>query len=95
MDSPVIDRSPDNHAFTLSVSGEQVGYLSYTDSEGRRSLEHTVVEKAHEGNGYGTRLIERAVADTIAEGLRIVPECPMVAHWFTKHPELAEHLDAA
>jgi predicted GNAT family acetyltransferase len=94
MDTPVIDNSPATSTFTISVDGEQVGYLKYKDAEGRRALTHTVVEKEHEGNGYGTRLIERAVADTRAEGLRIVPVCPMVAHWLTKHPELDEFVDA-
>lgn len=94
MDSPVIEHSRDNDRFILSVGGERVGHLTYRDSDGSRTFVHTQVEEAHEGHGYGTRLIERAVAESRAEGLRLVAECPMVAHWLGEHPEFDEFVDA-
>jgi predicted GNAT family acetyltransferase len=93
MDAPVIENSPATSSFTISVDGERVGYAEYVDTEGSRTFTHTVVEKEHEGKGYATRLIKRAISDTRADGLRIVAECSMVAHWLSKHPELDEFVD--
>ena len=47
------------------------------------------------GRGYATSLSECAVADARADDQRIVGECPMVANWLTKHPELADYVDTA
>jgi predicted GNAT family acetyltransferase len=93
MSSPEIVQVPERDRFTLSVDGEVIGKALYTDADGTRTFVHTEVDPAHEGNGYASRLIERAVAETRAANLRIVGQCPMVAHWLSKHPEYDEFVD--
>lgn len=94
MDSPSIDHVPDRSRYTLTLDDEEIGYAVYRDTDEARIFTHTVVEPEFGGRGYATALIEHAVADARAAGKRIVGECPMVAHWLTKHPELAEFVDA-
>lgn len=48
---------------------------------------HTVVPKALEGQGIGTRLVAGALADVRAQGLRIVSRCPFVSAYLQRHPE--------
>mgnify|MGYP006273861971 FL=1 len=39
------------------------------------------------GTGAGAALVERAVADARAEGVKITPLCPFAAAQFRRHPE--------
>jgi predicted GNAT family acetyltransferase len=94
METPDIEHTPDAHQYTLSLGGAQIGYAKYRDDGDRRIFTHTVVEPEFGGRGYATRLIDTAVGEARAADKRIVGECPMVAHWLTKHPELAPYVDA-
>jgi len=95
MDTPEIEHEPDAHKYSLILDGAEIGYAKYRDDGDRRIFTHTVVEPEFGGRGYATRLIDHAVGDARAVDKRIVGECPMVAHWLTKHPELSEFVDAA
>lgn len=95
METPAIEHSPDAHKYSLVLDGAEIGYAKYRDDGDRRIFTHTVVEPEFGGRGYATKLIETAVADTRAADKRLVGECPMVAHWLTKHPELTEFVDAS
>jgi predicted GNAT family acetyltransferase len=47
---------------------------------------HTEVPPALEGRGVGSRLIEGALADVRAKGLRVIAECSFVADYLERHP---------
>ena len=95
MDTPNIAHTPDRQSYTLTLDGAEIGYARYEDTPTQRIFTHTVVQPEFGGRGYATSLIDFAVADARAEGKRIVGQCPMVAKWLTKHPELADYVDAA
>lgn len=52
--------------------------------------DHTGVPDALRGTGAGRALVERLVADAMAEGFRIMPLCPFVNSQRKQHPEWAE-----
>lgn len=79
--------------FTVAVDGQTVGLTQYTDNTGSRVFPHTEVDEAFGGRGLATVLIGEALAQTKAEGLRIVPMCPTVAAYIEKHPEYADLVD--
>ena len=54
---------------------------------------HTEVDDTFEGRGLATIVIGEALAQTKAEGLRIVPMCPTVAAFVEKHSEYADIVD--
>jgi predicted GNAT family acetyltransferase len=93
MTDPVISQVAERNRFTLSIGDEEIGKALYTDADGRRTFVHTEVDPEHEGHGYASLLISTAVAETRDQNLRIVGQCPMVAHWLGKHPEYDEFVD--
>lgn len=50
-------------------------------------IDHTEVPDAYRGQGVGLALVERAVADARAAGLKITPLCPYAAAQFRRHPD--------
>jgi predicted GNAT family acetyltransferase len=79
--------------FTISVDGQQVGVADFVDRDGRRVFPHTEVGSAFQGRGLASILVGEALNATREAGLRIVPECSMVADYISKHPEFAELAD--
>ncbi len=55
-------------------------------------IDHTEVPDAYRGQGVGLRLVEAAVEDARAKGLKIMPLCPFAASQFRRHPEFADVL---
>jgi predicted GNAT family acetyltransferase len=83
----------DSDKFTIAVDGKTVGRTEYADDRGSRVFPHTEVDDAFEGRGLASIVIGEALAQTRAEGLRIVPQCPTVAAYIEKHPEYADIVD--
>lgn len=79
--------------FTVSVDGKTVGLTAYADHDNQRVFPHTEVEDEFGGRGLATIVIGGALAETRAEGLRIVPVCPAVVAYVEKHPEYADLVD--
>jgi predicted GNAT family acetyltransferase len=79
--------------FTVSVDGKAVGLTAYADEGHSRVFPHTEVDDAYEGRGLATIVIGEALAQTRAEGLRVVPMCPTVAAYVERHPEYADIVD--
>jgi predicted GNAT family acetyltransferase len=50
-------------------------------------LVHTRVDPALRGHGVAEALAEAAIGYAREHGLHIIPTCPYVQHWLTKHPE--------
>lgn len=80
--------------FTIAVDGQPVGLADYVDRDGRRIFPHTEVNPAFRGRGLATILVAEALRATTEAGLRIVPECSMVADYIDKHPEFADVTDS-
>ena len=89
-----MDQVHDNareHRYEFTVDG-QTAIAAYTDESGARVFTHTLVPPELEGHGVGTRLIEAALADVRALGLKVVPQCPFVAAYMERHPETRDLL---
>jgi predicted GNAT family acetyltransferase len=79
--------------YTIAVEGNQVGKAEFLDRGDRRVFTHTEVDKNYEGRGLATILIAEALQETRDAGLRIVPRCPMVAAYVSKHDEYQDIVD--
>ena len=74
-------------SYTIAVEGKKVGKAEFLDRGDKRVFTHTEVDKDYEGRGLATILIAQALQETRDAGLRIVPQCPMVAAYVAKHDE--------
>jgi predicted GNAT family acetyltransferase len=79
--------------FTIGVEGQTVGFAEFNDRGGQRVFTHTEVDKDFEGRGLATILVGEALEQTRGAGLRIVPECKLVANYVEKHDEYADIVD--
>lgn len=77
--------------YELEVEG-QLALAAYRLSDGRITFTHTEVPEALEGRGIGSKLVEAALDDARAQGLKVVPACPFVKHYMDKHPEVQDLL---
>ncbi|MER7843964.1 GNAT family N-acetyltransferase [Kitasatospora sp. NPDC096077] len=89
----VVERSDDRHRYEIRVDGELAGFTEYLDHDGQRVFYHTLVEEAFAGRGLAGLLVQEALTDVRAAGLRIVPVCPYVAKFLIKHQEFADLTD--
>ena len=87
---PAIETRHDEAAqrYEVLVDGQVVGFADHRDAgEGVWSFPHTVTEPAFEGRGLANRVVTAAMADVRERGLKVVPSCSYVAHWFEQHPD--------
>jgi predicted GNAT family acetyltransferase len=82
------------------VTGSKGRYVAKAEEEGQDAelsysilngqtiiIDHTSVPDAWRGKGAGKALVERAVADARARGVKIVPLCPFAKAQIERRPE--------
>lgn len=93
-----IRHNVDRERFEVLVDGGVIGkaaYKTYDDGGSpQRIFYHTVINEEYGGQGFAGRLAEVALNETVSEGLRIVPVCPFIKKFLTKHTEYAESTTA-
>jgi hypothetical protein len=75
--------------FEATVDGH-LAELVYRRADDRLVLVHTGVPDAIAGHGLAGRLAQAALDYAAEQGLSVVPQCPYVRSWLTRHPEVAE-----
>jgi predicted GNAT family acetyltransferase len=80
--------NPDEERFeALGESGDLLAISTYQRYEDRIVFVHTEVSDDAEGQGVGSGLVRRALDQVRGEGLRVVPQCPFVKEWISRHPD--------
>ncbi|MFJ5774218.1 GNAT family N-acetyltransferase [Streptomyces sp. NPDC093094] len=91
--TPTVRRADDRHRYEIHVGDTRAGLTAYRDHGTQRVFFHTEVDDAFAGQGLASVLVREALADVRALGLRIVPVCPYVAKFLTKHTEFDDITD--
>ncbi len=78
--------------FELYVDGQDAGVAQYQDTANERAFVHTEIYPQFEGLGYGRKLVQGALDQTLAEGFGILPLCPMVHHFVESRPDYLSHV---
>ncbi|MFB7080765.1 GNAT family N-acetyltransferase [Streptomyces sp. NPDC056308] len=91
--TPLVRRVDARHRYEILVDDKRAGLTAYRDRDDRRVFFHTEIDDAHAGRGLAGILVEQALADVRASGMRIVPVCPYVAKFLKKHREFADITD--
>ncbi|MFC0843724.1 GNAT family N-acetyltransferase [Streptomyces noboritoensis] len=91
--APVVRHVDARHRYEILVGDKRAGLTAYRDRGGQRVFFHTEIDDAYAGQGLAAILVEQALADVRASGMRIVPVCPYVAKFLTKHHEFEDITD--
>lgn len=79
---------PDRERFEArDEDGTLAGVLTYQMTGAVIAYTHTKVEPAYEGKGVGSALARAAMDDAKANGRSVVPLCPFVSEWLTRHQD--------
>ena len=84
----------DNEAegrYELAVDGQRA-IAVYERRGDVLAFTHTEVPDALEGEGVGSRLVEGALADVRARGLKMIPACSFVAAYVERHPDVQDQV---
>lgn len=85
--SASVSRETGPDRFEVSSDGAVAGFAQFVDHDGRRVFFHTELGEEFGGQGLAGTVVEAAVRATRDEGLTVVPVCPYVTKWLTKHTD--------
>ncbi len=82
--------NPEAGQFEILVGDVVAGFTQYTVADGVATMPHTVVDKAFDGQGLGSKLAVFAL-DTLRErGLKVRPLCPFIKGYIDRHEAYAD-----
>jgi predicted GNAT family acetyltransferase len=87
--------APERHRYEAQIDGEQLGVAEYELDGSRITFTHTIVEDAAEGKGVGSQLAKTALDAARERGLRVVPRCPFIGRYISRHEEYLDLVDEA
>ncbi len=87
--SIVVRDNPTLQRFEMQVV-RQMAVAEYRIAGDVFTFFHTEVPPAIEGKGMGSRLIEGALRQVRARGLKVVSRCSFVSHFLREHPEYGD-----
>jgi len=73
--------------FEAMVNGG-LAVLDYRIEEGTIFLLHVEVPASEQGQGIASKLSRAALEFSRDSGLKVVPQCPFIAAYMRRHPEL-------
>lgn len=73
--------------FEVLVDGGVAGFTDYRDRDQVRSFVHTEVDPAYAGRGLASELIRAALDDARERDLAVLPICPFVRSFISRHLE--------
>lgn len=85
---PKIQHEPAANRFVLELNGvDAQALLEYVpESNGAvYNVTHTEVPKAMRGRGIGGQLVRAVCEHARSNGIKLIPTCSYVAHYFTKN----------
>jgi uncharacterized protein len=80
-----------HHRYELAVDGH-IAATYYQIADSVVTFIHTEVPPELGGKGIGSRLIQGALDQVRAAGLKVIAQCPFVKAWIEKHADYADLL---
>lgn len=74
------------HRFEVELDGE-TAFAEYSLVDHGIILPHTLVPESFEGKGVGSALAKAALGFAREHNLKVIPTCPFMAAYITKHPD--------
>jgi predicted GNAT family acetyltransferase len=86
----VIIDNPDAHRYEIRVSDELAGFVQYRRRPGLVAFIHTEIDTRFEGQGLGSQLIAGVLDEARAAGVAVLPFCPFVNGYISRHPSYVD-----
>jgi predicted GNAT family acetyltransferase len=77
--------------FEMETEGG-IAVANYRSTPGEITFFHTEVPPALRERGIAEQLVQGALQQARAQGLKVVPRCAFVAHYIEAHPEFKDLL---
>ncbi len=94
MSTSVVHHS-EQHRYVIELDGAPVGFTQYVPAGSLRTFVHTEIDPGHEGQGLASELVEQALTQVRADGLRIAATCRYVVRWLSRHHQFDDLVDRA
>lgn len=93
MSSIEVVNNTERHRYEALVGGRVAGFAEYQLTDELVVFTHTEVADEFEGQGVGSALVQGALDDVRALGLRkVLPLCPFVRAWLGRHKDYRDLL---
>lgn len=89
-----IEHKPEQRTFEIYVDDVLAGHADYTQTDGVRDFDHTVVSPEFGGQGLAGLLVTAALDATRADGFKIATSCSYVEKFVGKNTEYQDLLAA-
>jgi predicted GNAT family acetyltransferase len=73
--------------YELYDGDELVGFTEYHFHRDEMAFLHTEIRPEFGGRGFGGDLVEAALDDARAQGVKVLPYCAFTRGWLIKHPD--------
>lgn len=90
---PLVTHVPNKRRYEISSDSELAGFVEYADRENQRVFYHTEIDSRFSGRGLASELVNFALSDTRAAGMRVAPVCPYVDKYVRRHTEFDDVVD--
>ncbi|MFF0585140.1 GNAT family N-acetyltransferase [Streptomyces sp. NPDC003781] len=91
--APVVRHAADRQRYEIEVDGRTAGHTDYRDRGNQRVFFHTEVGEEFAGQGLASQLVGEALNDVRTSGRRVVPVCPHVNKYLSRHDGFADITD--
>jgi predicted GNAT family acetyltransferase len=79
---------PNDNRYVVMDGNTEAGFVEYIRTHGDLIVfTHTEVTPEYEGRGIGSALAKHVLDMARDEGFKVLPICPFIAEWITRHPE--------
>jgi uncharacterized protein len=82
--------SPERSRFEITEDGEPAGFAEYFRHENEIAFIHTEIDPAFAGRGLAGVLARAALDAAREQGAEVLPYCPFIRGWLTKHPDYVD-----
>jgi predicted GNAT family acetyltransferase len=94
-DAPVLVRDqPDKKRYEIWVGDVLAGFTVYRARGEVYTFSHTEIDEAFGGRGLASVLIKYALDDMQARGIAVLPDCPFVRRYISRHPDYLDLVPA-
>jgi predicted GNAT family acetyltransferase len=90
----VVKEAPDKYRFEIWVGDALAGFTTYRKQPGTYTYVHTEIDPAFGGRGLASVLIKAALDEMRARGAAVLPQCPFVRRYISRHEEYLDLVPA-